>query len=178
MRALFKDLDLDVIHKLMDINFWGTVYCTKYALPYLLKQKGSVVGVISIAGHVGLPGRTGYSASKFAVRGFLEALRSENLKTNLHVMIVAPGFTASGIRQVALTADGQPQGESPRDEQKMMSAEEVAINIINGIVKRKRNIVLTFLEGKFTVWLNKFLPALVSRLAYKHMAKEPDSPFR
>jgi short-subunit dehydrogenase len=96
------------------------VYCTKYALPYLLNNSGSVVGVISIAGHVGLPGRTGYSASKFAVRGFLEALRSENLKTNLHVMIVAPGFTASGIRRVALTADGQPQGESPRDEQKMM----------------------------------------------------------
>jgi short-subunit dehydrogenase len=177
MRALFKDLNIDVIRQLMDINFWGTVYCTKYALPYLLKQKGSVVGVISIAGHVGLPGRTGYSASKFAVRGFLEALRSENLKTNLHVMIVAPGFTASGIRKVALTADGQPQGESPRDEQKMMSAEEVAVHIINGVVKRKNNIVLTFMEGKFTVWLNKFFPSLVSRLAYNHMAKEPDSPF-
>ncbi|MGC9355181.1 MAG: SDR family NAD(P)-dependent oxidoreductase, partial [Mariniphaga sp.] len=72
MRALFNQTDLDVIHKVMDVNFWGTVYCTKFALPYLLKTKGSLVGVISVGGYIGLPGRTGYSASKFAVRGFLE----------------------------------------------------------------------------------------------------------
>ena len=70
----------------MDINFWGTVYCTKYALPYLLRDGGSVVGVSSIAGYRGLPARTGYSASKFAMNGFLEALRTENLKTGLHVL--------------------------------------------------------------------------------------------
>ena len=71
MRAMFLDLDLDVIKRLMDTNFWGTIYCTKFALPYLLESKGSVVGVISTAGYLGLPGRTGYSASKFAIRGFL-----------------------------------------------------------------------------------------------------------
>ncbi len=177
MRALFSDLHLDVIRKLMDVNFWGTVYCTKYALPFLLQSKGSVVGVISIAGHVGLPGRTGYSASKFAVRGFLDALRSENIKTGLHVMLVAPGFTTSNIRKVALAADGNPQGESPRNEQKMMSAEAVAKHIIKGVIKKKSSIVLTFKEGKLTVWLNKFFPGLVSKLAFRHMAKEPDSPF-
>ncbi len=64
MRALFRDLDLSVVKSLMDVNFWGTVYCTKFALPYLLEAKGSVVGVISIAGYAGLPGRTGYSSSK------------------------------------------------------------------------------------------------------------------
>ena len=64
MRAMFKDLDLIVIRRLMDVNFWGTVYCTKYALPYLLETKGSLVGVISIAGYSALPARTGYSASK------------------------------------------------------------------------------------------------------------------
>jgi len=178
MRALFVDLHLDVIRKLMDVNFWGTVYCSHYALPYILKNKGSVVGVISVAGHVGLPGRTGYSASKFAVRGFLDALRSENLKKGIHVMAVAPGFTTSNIRNAALTANGTAQGESPREEKKMMRAEEVAMNIINGILKRKNSIVLTFMEGKLTVLLNKFFPALVSRLAYNHMAKEPDSPFK
>jgi short-subunit dehydrogenase len=178
MRAIFSELNLDVIRKLMDVNFWGTVYCTKFAMPYLLASKGTVVGVISIAGHVGLPGRTGYSASKFAVRGFMDALRSENLKTGLHVMLVAPGFTASNIRNVALTSDGSPQGESPRDEQKMMSAEAVANHIINGIVKKQKNIVLTFKEGKLTVFLNKIFPSLVSRLAFNHMAEEPDSPFR
>ncbi|MFW6268198.1 MAG: SDR family oxidoreductase, partial [Marinilabiliaceae bacterium] len=93
MRALFKDVELSVLKQLMDVNFWGTVFCTKYALPWLLETKGSVVGVSSIAGFVGLPGRTGYSASKFAMHGFLHTLRVENLKTGLHVLIAAPGFT-------------------------------------------------------------------------------------
>ncbi len=177
MRALFAEVNLDVIHTLMDVNFWGTVYCTKYALPHLLKSGGSLVGVISVAGHVGLPGRTGYSASKFAVRGFLESLRTENLKKGLHVMIVAPGFTATNIRNAALNAGGKPQGESPRDEQAMMSAEKVAGHILSGVARRKNNIVLTFVEGKLTVWLNKFFPGLLRRLAYNHMAKETDSPF-
>jgi short-subunit dehydrogenase len=178
MRAIFEEVELDVIRKLMDVNFWGTVYCTKYALPHLLKSKGSVVGVISIAGHVGLPGRTGYSASKFAVRGFLDTLRIENLKKELHVLVVAPGFTASEVRKVALNAKGTTQGESPRDEAKMMSAAECADHIYKAVVKRKRHLILTFIEGKFTVFLNKFFPSLLDKLAYNHMAKEPDSPFK
>src|SRR5690606_27333693 len=119
-------------------NFWGTVYCTKYALPELLKVKGSVVGVSSIAGYKGLPGRTGYSASKFAMNGFLESLRVENLKTGLHVMTACPGFTASNIRNVALNKDAVSQGETSMDEGKMMTSEEVAKIIANGLVKRKR----------------------------------------
>ena len=178
MRALFKDVELDVIRQLMDVNFWGTVYCTKYALPHLLQSRGSVVGIISVAGYVGLPGRTGYSASKFAVRGFLETLRTENLKTGLHVLIAAPGFTATNIRFTALTADGTPQQSSPREENKMMSADDVARRIIRAIDARKNTLILTFLEGKFTVFLHKFFPGLVARLTYNHMAKEPDSPFK
>lgn len=177
MRAAFKDTDLSVLHKLMDINFWGTVYCTKYALPFILQRKGSIVGIISVAGHIGLPGRTGYSASKFAVRGFLDTVRSEYTNTGLHVLVAAPGFTASNIRSTALTADGSPQGDTPRDESKMMSAEKAAKKIVNAVVKRKNSIVLTFWEGKFTVFLNKFFPNIVSRLAFNHMRKEPDSPF-
>lgn len=178
MRALFVDLHLDVMRKLMDINFWGTVYCTKYALPYILEQKGSVVGVSSIAGFIGLPGRAGYSASKYAMHGFLNTLRVENLRKGLHVLIVAPGFTASNIRKTALTADGSAQGETPRNENKMMSAEEVALRIIKAIQKRKRTLILTFVEGKLTVFLSKWLPALVDKLSYNVMAKEPDSPFK
>jgi len=178
MRALFKDVELDVIRHLMDVNFWGTVYCTKYALPYLLKQKGSVVGVSSVAGFIGLPGRVGYSASKFAINGFLETLRTENLKTGLHVLIAAPGFTASNVRKSALTATGTQQGETPRTEEKMMSAEEVAIHLIHAIKRKKRTLVLTFLEGKFTVFLHKWWPSLIDRLSYGLMAKEPDSPFK
>lgn len=178
MRALFEDLDLKVLHQLMDVNFWGTVYCTKYALPHLLQSRGSVVGIISIAGYIGLPGRTGYAASKFAIRGFLDTLRCENRKKGLHVLVAAPGFTSSNIRNLSLTADGTPQGTTPRDEGKMMTAEEAARRIVRAIEKRKRSLILTFLEGKFTVFLNKFCPSLVDRLAYEHMAKEPDSPFK
>src|SRR4030095_11847310 len=107
-------------------NFFGVVYATKYCLPEIIKNGGSVIGVSSIAGYRGLPGRTGYSASKFALNGFLEALRVENLKNNLHVMVASPGFTASNIRNVALVKDGTAQGESSMDEGKMMSAEAVA----------------------------------------------------
>ena len=80
MRALLEGLEPAVLRKVMDVNFWGTVYCSKYALPYLLESKGSLVGVISIAGFIGLPGRTGYAASKFAVRGFLNTVRIENMR--------------------------------------------------------------------------------------------------
>ena len=178
MRALFKDLDLSILKQLMDVNFWGTVYCTKYALPYLLETRGSVVGVSSIAGFIGLPGRTGYSASKFAMHGFLQTLRTENLKNGLHVLIAAPGFTASNVRKSALTANGAQQGETPRAEDKMMSAEEVARHLAKAIIKRKRTLILTFKEGKLTVFLSKWWPALIEKLSYNHMAKEPDSPFK
>jgi len=174
MRALFKDLDLIVIRNLMDVNFWGAVYCTKYALPYLLKNRGSLVGVSSIAGFHGLPGRTGYSASKFALNGFLEALRIENLKTGLHVMLAAPGFTTSNIRNVALVKDGSAQGESNLEEDKMMTSERVAEIIADGVVKRKRSLVMTG-NGKLTVFLDRFVPAVLDKLIYRHFSKEKGS---
>lgn len=177
MRALFEEMDLSVLKRLMDTNFWGAVYCTKYALPHLLESKGSVVGISSIAGKKGLPGRTGYSASKFALEGFLETLRIENLKKDLHVLVACPGFTASDIRISSLSADGSAQGESPREENKMMSAQAVAHEITEAVIHRKRDLVLTF-NGRLTVWLNKFFPAFMDKLVYKHMAKEPGSPFK
>lgn len=175
MRALFADADITVLRQLMDINFWGSVYCTKYALPYLLQSGGSVAGVSSIAGYRGLPGRTGYSASKFAMQGFLEALRTEHLKDGLHVLVACPGFTASNIRNTALTADGSQQGESPLAEGKLMTAEAVADHIIRAINRRQRTLILTA-QGKLTVFLNKWLPSFMDKLVYNHFAKEADSP--
>jgi len=176
MRASFLELDLKVIREVMDVNFWGTVYCTKYALPWLLRSQGSLVGISSIAGYKGLPGRTGYSASKFAMQGFLEVVRMENLKKGLHVLIACPGFTASNIRKTALDKAGNPQGESPREEEKMMSAEEVAVRIVRAVEKRKRTLILTA-QGKLTVTLNKFFPGFMDGVVYRHLSKEPDSPF-
>lgn len=174
MRANFNDLDLQVIHKLMDVNFFGTVNCTKFALPYLQQSKGSLVGISSTAGIHGLPWRTGYSSSKFAITGFLETIRLENLKNGLHVMIAYPGFTASEIRFHALTADGSAQGRTPRDEGQMMSSEETAAHILNGI-RRKKQYQTSFTDK--TVYLSKFFcKNLLNKVVYNMMAKEPDAP--
>ena len=176
MRALFDDIELSSFKQVMNVNFYGTVYCTKYALPYLIETKGSLVGIISVAGHVALPARSAYTASKFAIRGFLDTIRLENLYSGLHVLVAAPGFTASEVRKCALTADGTPQGETPREEEKMMSAGACAYLIANSIHRRQRSLVLTFAEGKLPVFLGKFFPFLVDFLTYRHMVKEPDSP--
>ncbi|MBO5847645.1 MAG: SDR family oxidoreductase [Bacteroidales bacterium] len=177
MRAVFKDMDLSVMKSLMDTNFWGTVFCTKYALPYLLETNGTLVGVISTAGYVGLPARTAYSASKFAVRGFLETLRIEHLYDGLHVMVFAPGFTTSNIRNVALTADGTPQGETPRKEEKMMSAERVARILARGIARRRTQMVLTPL-GKATLFASRNMPRVTDKVEYRMMSNEPNSPLK
>jgi short-subunit dehydrogenase len=177
MRALFKDVDLNVLKSVMDVNFWGTVYCTKYALPEILKTKGSIVGVSSIAGYKGLPGRTGYSASKFAMNGFLDALRVENLHTGIHVMTACPGFTASNIRNTALAADGTQQGESTLEEDKMMTSDEVAKIIADGVENKERTLIMTG-QGKLTVFLNKFVPGLLDKLVYNTIAKEKNSLLR
>jgi short-subunit dehydrogenase len=170
MRSLFDDADADVIRRLMDVNFMGAVYCTKAALPFILEQKGTIVGISSTAGYRGLPGRSGYSASKFALQGWLESLRTELLDTGVHVMWVSPGFTASNIRNAALDSHGVGQGESPLDESKLMSAETCAKYILTAIEKKKRVLVLTF-TGKFTVFLNKFFPSLADRLVHRHYFK-------
>ncbi|MCX6334569.1 MAG: SDR family oxidoreductase [Bacteroidia bacterium] len=177
MRAAFDDVDLKVLHSLMDVNFWGTVYCTKYALPFLVANKGSVVGVSSVAGFHGLPGRTGYSASKFAMHGFLETIRIENLRKGLHVMIIAPGFTATEVRRHALLADGSEQGLSPRKEEKLMTPEYVAHWILLGIKKKKRNKILTW-AGRLTALFQRILPDMVDKAYYLEMSREPDSPLK
>lgn len=177
MRALFSELDMQVLKQVFDINFWGTVYCTKYAMPYLLQQKGSVLGVSSVAGIKGLPGRTGYSASKFAMNGFMEALRIENSKTGLYVGVICPGYTASNIRNTALNKEGKAQTETPLDESRLMQPEEVAAVMVDMIRHRKAEVVLT-MQGKLTKWLNKFFPRLVDNMVYNVVSKEKDSPFK
>jgi short-subunit dehydrogenase len=99
------------------------------------------------------------------------------MKKGVHVLVVAPGFTASNIRNTALTADGSSQGESPRDEAKMMTSEEVAQHILKATLKRKRDMVLTF-QGKLAVFLNKWMPGILDGIVYNQMAKEKDSPFK
>ena len=177
MRALFSEVDLEVIRKVMEINFFGVLYATRYCLPEIVRNKGSVIGISSVAGFSGLPGRAGYSASKFALNGFMEVLRTELLKTGVHVLTACPGFTTSGIRMRSLTKDGTPQKVSPRNEEKMMTAEECARHIYRATVKRKRIIILTA-QGKLAVWLNKLFPGIADKMVYKVMAREANAPIR
>ncbi|MEQ1677954.1 MAG: SDR family oxidoreductase [Chitinophagaceae bacterium] len=171
MRALLKETTTDVIKKVMDINFYGTVYCTRYALDSIISRKGTIVGVSSIAGYRGLPGRSGYSASKFAVQGWLEAIKTELMADGVHVMWVCPGFTTSNIRQAALNKDGASHGDTPMDENKMMSAEECAAHILKAVRKKKRTLVLTF-TGKRTVFMQKFFPKLADKFTFKFFIKD------
>lgn len=177
MRSLFAVTEISVIEELMNINFWGTVFCTKYALESIKSQKGVIVGISSIAGYRGLPGRTGYSASKFAMQGFLESLRTELLHSGVHVMWVSPGFTASNIRNVSRMGDGSVQGETPLEESKLMSASTCAALIYKAIYKRKRVLIIGAL-GKLTVWLNKLIPFIADKMVYNHFKKEPGSPLK
>ncbi len=177
MRALFDEMKIEVFEQVMNINFMGTVYCTHAAIKEILKQKGTVVGVSSIAGVAPLPARTAYSASKFAMYGFLTTLRAENIHRGLHTLVVHPGFTASNIRKVALTADGSPQGETPRKEEKMMTPEQVAKRVYRAIYRKKLILVLSA-EGKFTYLLHKISPKLTAYITYLAMKKEPNSPLK
>jgi short-subunit dehydrogenase len=177
MRASFTDTDIKVLRRVMEVNFWGTVNCTKYALPHLLANRGVLVGISSVAGFHGLPGRTGYSASKFAMHGFLETIRIEHFFSGMHVMILAPGFTASNIRYHALTADGREQGETPRREEKMMQPEYVARWVMKGIRKKKRNKILTW-NGRFIAFFQRIIPWIVDWAIFRFMDSEPGSPLK
>lgn len=170
MHGELINTDVSVFKKVMDINYLGTVYCTKLALPYILQKNGTIAGISSIAGYRGLPGRSGYSAAKFALNGFLESIRTELMEAGVNVMWVCPGFTKSNIRNAALNEHAEPQGESPLDESTLMAPEACAQHILTAIEKRRRTLVLTT-KGKQTVFINKFFPAWADKLTRKFFYK-------
>lgn len=177
MRGLVQDTETSVFERLMNVNFWGVFYCTRYALPHLLKSKGMLIGISSVSGFKALPGRGAYTASKHAVNGFLECVKIENLQTGVHVMTFCPGFTATNIRHSALDEHGREQAESPRNELAMMRSEEVACTLCKSIEERKDFVVLTK-QGKIMYWLDKFAPNFVSRKVFEEFARETNSPLR
>lgn len=163
MVGSFAQAEFEPMRQVMEVNYWGTVYCSRYALPHLLGSKGSLVGISSIAGHVGLPGGAVYSSSKFAMEGLLATIRNENLHKGLHVLVASPGFTESDIRKNAFDAHGNRRGDSARPGmQKMMTAERCAELVYRAVVARKRSLVLTP-QGVLAVLLNKFVPSWVDQ---------------
>lgn len=163
--ALFEDVaDLGWYEELMRVNLWGSVWCTHAALPYLKAARGRVVAVSSLAGLVGVPGRTAYSATKFAMGGFFEALRAELKGAGVSVTVAYPGVVATRIRQRGFNAAGQQLGESLLKEEGAMSAEACARLIIDGMNDRRREVVMTA-KGKLGRFIKLLAPGLVERMA-------------
>ncbi len=173
MRARLTEADPAALRHVFEVNFWGALYGIRAALPEVVKRRGSIVGISSIAGYRGLPGRAAYCGSKFALNGLLEVVRTEYLEAGLHVLTACPGFTQSNIRRRALKADGSAGGESFRNEGEMMSAEACAVHILRAIRQRRRTLILTR-QGRLAVWLNKLWPALADRMVLKTMKREKD----
>ena len=162
MRATVADADTAVLERLMQVNYLGAVYCSKAFLPALLAANGWLVAIGSVAAHRGLPARSGYSASKAALLAYMEALRTEMLDAPIQILTVSPGYTASGIRQRALLANGQVQGQSPMEERKMMPASQVARAVVEAIAHGRRHIIVGR-QAWFIVWLNRLFPAWMDR---------------
>jgi len=171
MWARFDEIrDLGFLERIMTVNYFGSVYCTHYALPYLKKSRGRIVGVASLAAKTGIPTRTGYAASKHAMTGFFDSLRIELLSSGVSVTMVHPGLVSTKIRARALGADGQPLGQSPVHELEVMSVDECARLIVKAAGQRRRELVMT-LRGKVGLWIKMFSPRLVDRIAQKAIEK-------
>ena len=167
MLARFDETnDLGAYERLMKVNYLGCVYPTYFALPHLKKSRGQIVVMASLAGLTGVPTRTAYAASKHAVFGFFDSLRIELDGTGVSVTLVAPYFVLSEIHRRALGPDGQPLGKSPMQEDKIMTAEELARLTVAAMEKRQR-LLLTNWRGRFGRLARIFAPGLVDRLAMK-----------
>ena len=165
MWVRFEELQtLAPLEQIMRVNYFGSVYCTHYALPHLKKTRGRIVTISSLAGKTGVPTRSGYAASKHAVVGFFDTLRIELAPYGVSVTLIYPGFVSTEMRKRAFGADGTPLGQSPVQETKVMTAEACAQLIIPAIARRKRELVMTF-RGKAGQWLKLLKPLLVDRIA-------------
>jgi len=163
--ALFDEVeDLAWYEELMRVNLWGSVWCTQAALPYLKASRGNIVAVSSLAGLVGVPGRTAYCASKFALSGFFEALRIELKEAGVGVTIAYPGVVATRIRYRGFNAQGEEAGASALKEEKAMPVEVCARLILKAMERRDREVVMT-LQGRLGRWLKLIAPGVVDKLA-------------
>ena len=165
MWARFEDIkDLSLMEQIMRVNYFGSMYCTHYALPYLKKSRGRIVGISSLTGKAGVPTRTGYAASKHAMAGFFDSLRIELADYGVSVTMIYPGFVATQVRKRAYGADGKPLVKSPLRETEVMRAESCAELILQAAAQRKRELVMTR-RGRLGLWLKLIAPRLVDRMA-------------
>ena len=163
--------DMAWYEDLMRLNLWGSAWCTHAALPHLKASRGLIVAVSSLAGLVGVPGRTAYAATKFAMNGFFESLRVELLPFGVGVTIAYPGVVATEIRRRGYNAHGQAAGKSGLDEAGAMPVETCAALIVRGMARRQRDVVMSF-KGKLGRWMKLLAPSLVDRMALAALQKD------
>ena len=166
--ARFDELrDISFFEKVIQVNFYGSVYCTYHALPYLKETQGRLVGISSLAGKIARPESSSYTASKHAMGGFFDALRIELAENGVSVTVIYPGWVTTGISSRAIGADGQPLGKVFDIEEGAMPVETCARLIVQAITKRKREVVMT-LQGKVGLWLKLIAPGWVDQVAQKN----------
>jgi len=162
-RSLLADTSCDVIRRVVMVNFFGAVHCTRAALPHLRERKGSIVAISSVAGFAPLIGRTGYAASKHALHGFFDTLRAELRGAGVHVMIVCPSYTDTRMHQRALAGDGRVLEREKATVGRVLTAGEVAGAILDGVRRRKR-LVLVSPTARAAWWVSRIFPAVYERI--------------
>ncbi|MGB2911105.1 MAG: SDR family oxidoreductase [Anaerolineales bacterium] len=154
--------DLSLFEKVIQVNFFGSVYCTHYALPYLKETRGRLVGVSSLRGKFPSATADGYGASKHAMAGFFDSLRNELADSGVSVTMIYPGWVSTGISSRALRADGKPTGKISVQEEGAMPVDDCARQIVQAVAMRKREVVMT-LQGKLGLWIRLIAPGAVDR---------------
>ncbi|QJR13947.1 SDR family oxidoreductase [Usitatibacter palustris] len=171
MWARFEDIeDMSILERLMQVNYMGSVYCTRHALPHLKRSRGRIVGVASLTGLTGVPTRSGYAAAKHAMRGFFDSLRIELADSGVTVTMIYPGFVATGVRENATGPDGKPIQVDPVKENEVMSVGECARITAKAIEGRRREVVMTA-RGKIAAWIKLVAPGLVDNIARRAIEK-------
>ena len=165
MWARFDEIsDVSILEQIMRVNYFGSMYCTHFALPHLKQSQGQIVGISSLTGKAGVPTRSGYAASKHAMVGFFDSLRIEVAPFGVTVTMIYPSFVKSEVRARAFGPDGKPLQTSPVQEGQVMTVETCARLIVRAMERRKREEVMT-LRGKLGQWIKLISPALVDRIA-------------
>jgi short-subunit dehydrogenase len=171
MHGWFEDIaDTAVYEKLFHVNVMGAIHCTHAALPALKASRGLIVGVSSLAGKTGVPARTTYCMTKFAMNGFFEALRIELADTGVSVCMVQPGVVATDIRRNGWNAAGQRAGSAGLSEEKAMPLDECTALLLNAMHRRQRELIMGT-QGKIGLWLKPFFPRLIDTMAKRALSK-------
>lgn len=163
---LFKDNTNEEIKRVMDINFNGPLYCTRAAYEDVVKNKGSFIAISSVAGFAPLYGRTGYAASKHAVLGFFESLRTELADQDVHVLVACPGFVNTNLRD-EYYKPGEDTDNTKLKVGSNASPDEVASLIYKATV-RKEPMLITGI-GRASYILKRLAPQLYERIMTKKM---------